>query len=527
MYQCKSHITVFGRNPMIESALSQIRPLEHFVHEIAVEFVLKQEVLKKSDVIIWNLEGDMTPSSLRSRCKSGAVLVYCAGREAIDQLTLDDLEAVDEFWELPLNQNRITISVTRIMEQIKLRYDLYMTEAYLDTVIDSIPDMLWFKALDGAHVKVNKAFCSVVGKTREEVTGRDHCYIWGVSPEDFEKGEASCRESEAAVIRAGHTLQFTEEVKSSRGMRQLRTYKTPIMDRDGETVLGTVGIGHDVTDFANMSAEIEILLQSMPYAILLWNNNGRILNANVKFEEYFRVDRNSVIGRDYDEWLAGAFEEKSSINSEGYVESKVFSEDGTGKMLEIHENAVYDVFHNVVGKLCIFRDVTVERDLEKQIRHSSNTDFLTGLYNRRCFYQYIHNNRGDKMVSLMYIDLDRFKQVNDTCGHKVGDAVLIHTADILNELFPDDFVARLGGDEFLVVRLGECSVMRLEQEAEKLIEKVQKNFSESSHVKYLSASVGIAQSRDPNVDIDLLLQHSDQALYQAKKAGRSCYWVYR
>ncbi|MCB7059879.1 PAS domain-containing protein, partial [Eggerthella lenta] len=71
-----------------------------------------------------------------------------------------------------------------------------------------------------------------------------------------------------------------------------------------------------------MSAEIEILLQSMPYAILLWDNNGKILNANRKFEEYFRLPREEVIGQDYDEWLAGAFEEQRFINSEGYVEAR-------------------------------------------------------------------------------------------------------------------------------------------------------------------------------------------------------------
>ena len=80
-------------------------------------------------------------------------------------------------------------------------------------------------------------------------------------------------------------------------MRQLRTYKSPIVDRDGVTVLGTVGIGHDVTDLVNMSAEIEILLQSMPYAILLWDNNGKILNANRKFEEYFKLPKEAVIGQ--------------------------------------------------------------------------------------------------------------------------------------------------------------------------------------------------------------------------------------
>ncbi|MFR3753344.1 MAG: PAS domain-containing protein [Enterocloster sp.] len=148
----------------------------------------------------------------------------------------------------------------------------------------------------------------------------------GVSPDDYENGEASCRESEDAVIKERRTLQFTESVKASHGMRQLRTYKSPIVDRDGITVLGTVGIGHDVTDLVNMSAEIEILLQSMPYAILLWDNNGKILNANRKFEEYFKLPKEAVIGQDYDAWIAGAFEEQRTINSEGYVEARVSPE---------------------------------------------------------------------------------------------------------------------------------------------------------------------------------------------------------
>ena len=329
------------------------------------------------------------------------------------------------------------------------------------------------------------------------------------------------------MILARRTLQFTEEVKCSRGMRQLRTYKTPIVDRDGETVLGTVGIGHDVTDLGNMGAEIEILLQSMPYAILLWNNRGRILNANAKFEEYFQISKIQVLGKDYEEWFAAAFEGHRTINSEGYVEARAALSDAFGKMLEIHENSIYDIFHNVVGKLCIFRDVTVERDLEKQILHSSNTDFLTGLYNRRYFYQYIHGSRGNKSVSLLYIDLDWFKAVNDTYGHKVGDAVLTGTARTLVESFPNDFVARLGGDEFLVARLGECSVEQLEKEAGEFLAKLNARFQASREMSSLSASIGIAQGTDSHMDIDLLIQHSDQALYQAKKEGRSRYCVYR
>lgn len=526
MYQCKLQITVFSRDTMLAEVIRSIDPLEQFSHSVTVCGEYDPVSLETGHLVVWDLDRAVLPSSLRGGCRERAVLVYCGEKAWIDGLAPEELEAADEFWDHPLNGGRIRTCVKRILKQIKLDYDYYMTQTYLDTAIDSLPDMLWFKALDGTHVKVNRAFCSVVGKDREDVTGRDHCYIWGVSPDDFENGEASCRKSEEAVMRARRTLQFTEEVKCSRGMRQLRTYKTPVIDRDGETILGTVGIGHDVTDLGNMSAEIEILLQSMPYAILLWNNRGRIINANAKLEEYFQTSKAQVLGKDYNEWIAEAFEEQRMINSEGFVEARVALESGQGKMLEIHENSIYDIFHNVVGKLCIFRDVTVERNLERQILHSSNTDFLTGLYNRRCFYQYIHNNRGDRRVSLLYIDLDRFKEVNDTYGHQVGDAVLTRTAEALMESFHDDFVARIGGDEFLVARLGECSMDQLRQEADAFIKKIGAKFQSSEQMGTLSASIGIAQTDDPSVDIDLLLQHSDQALYRAKKEGRARYWVY-
>ena len=512
---------------MVGEVAGSIQPMEHFSHSLAVRDMPDPGTIRESGLIIWNLDTGELPSELRLNCKKDAVLVVCGERQWTDRLAACDLEAADEVWTRPLIREQVRVRIKRFLEVIKLRRDLYMTQNYLDTAIDSIPDMLWFKSLDGTHVKVNKAFCSVVGREREDVTGRGHCYIWGVSPDDLENGEDSCKESEDAVIRARRTLQFTEEVKCSQGMRQLRTYKSPIIDMDGTTILGTVGIGHDVTDLGNMSTEIEILLQSMPYAILLWNNKGMIVNVNAKFEEYFQTLKEQVLGEDYYKWRAGTFEEQHTINSEGYLEARAALRDGTEKMLEIHENSIYDIFNLVVGILCIFRDVTTERDLERQILKSSNTDFLTGLYNRRYFYQYIHDHRWNRAVSLMYIDLDRFKGVNDTYGHKVGDAVLSRTAVLLTECFPNDFVARLGGDEFLVARLGDCTVERLELEAGGFLDRMTSAFQESDQMCTVSASIGIAQSNRPDLDVDVLLQRSDLALYEAKRKGRSRYCVYQ
>lgn len=527
MYHCKLKITVFSKNKKLIEMVQSTKALPQFTHEVVVCDAVNLALFRESHIIIWDLAISMIPSTIRQEAQKDAIIIFCTIRKQIDTLNFIDLHAVDELWELPLNIQRAQIDLERILERFKLNYDLYLTKAYLDTAIDSIPDMLWFKALDGTHVKVNKAFCSVVGKTRADVTGKDHCYIWGISPEDYETSAATCSESEEAVIKERRTLQFTEAVQSSEGMRQFRTYKSPIFDRDGSTILGTVGIGHDVTDLVNMSTEIEILLHSMPYAILIWNKSGKIINVNAKFETYFHINKEDIVGMDYGAWNAVAFKDQYVVNNNGSVEAKVWQEDGTEKILEIIEDAIYDIFQNEVGKLCIYRDVTLERGLEERILQSLNTDFLTGLYNRRCFYQYIQENRGKQAVSLFYIDLDQFKLVNDTYGHKVGDAVLYSAAEIIRNFFKEDFVARLGGDEFLVVRLGQCDIAQLKHEAGLLIEKMKDVFQRSKQMCVLSASVGIAQTQNPDMDIDSLLQHSDSALYQAKQTGRSKYCVYQ
>ena len=166
-----------------------------------------------------------------------------------------------------------------------------------------------------------------------------------------------------------------------------------------------------------------------------------------------------------------------------------------------------------------------------QLSIEASIDELTGLLNRNAgknhLSEVLSSLKEDGLCTVALCDLNGLKWVNDTYGHKVGDAVLVHTADVLRRLFRDDFVARLGGDEFLVVRLGKCSMDQMEQEAEAFLKEMRTAFLAAEQTVSLSASVGIAQSSDSMVDIDALLQRSDQALYQAKKAGRSRYCVYR
>ena len=399
-----------------------------------------------------------------------------------------------------------------------------LTQTYLDTIIDSIPDLIWFKDVKGSHLKVNNGFCHAVGKKKEDVQGRGHYYIWDLKKEEYEQGEYICLESDEIVLEERRTCLFDEMVKSKQGMRQFKTYKSPLFDDDG-TILGTVGIAHDVTDLANMGAELEIFLRNMPFAILISGNDGRIINVNAKFEEYFAAKEKNIVGKPYEEWKHVIQKSLCKTYGEGHFEIRLHG-DGEERILEFHEEPIFDVFRNRVGQFCFCRDVTIERTFEHQIWISANTDALTGLYNRRFFYEYMNENRKENQLSLLYVDLDDFKKVNDAHGHHIGDGALELVARLMREAFPGDFIVRLGGDEFLICLVGERSLAFLEEKANRLLQSLLEAFQVSDYLRVMSASIGIASSADPRTKLDDLVRQSDIAMYAAKQSGKSRCCVY-
>lgn len=526
MYHYVFNIVIFSHNHILESIANRMIPMEQFEYKIQTFQASDEQVLSKGDIILWDLPFHGGPIELRKHCKKSACLIICATTGEITEMSDEDFQMADDYWEKPFDQRLLKYRFQKLLDYIKLQKDEYLNRIYLDTLIDSLPDMVWFKNCEGIHLKVNRTFCNTVGKNMDDIVGWDHCHIWNVSHDDPNSGELACKESERIVVEKGKTCQFIETVKSQHGIRQFITYKSPLVDEYGN-IMGTVGMGHDITDLENLGTELEIFLRSMPFAILICNDEGYVTNVNEKFECYFNIQKEQIIGMQYNKWVATAFEADKIVNSEGFVEARVCAgESKQQRILELREESIRDVFQNVAGLLCIYRDVTVERKLEQQILLNSNTDFMTGLYNRRCFYQYVHNNRCDKTVSLLYVDLDNFKAVNDTYGHQIGDKALICTSKLLKECFCNEFIARIGGDEFLVAIFGECSIRELKNKAQHFLERMSENFQSIPQFMKLSASIGIAQTNDPNLDIDLLIQESDTALYEAKQQGRGRYCVY-
>lgn len=522
MYHCDLLIRILSESPQLEQALRTVTPPDRLSCQFETCSHLSERSLTDCSILILDLPG-CCASNVLSRIPPPIQVVLCAAPQALASVQDDAGLRCEDLWPKPFSPQFAAARFSRLLEGVKVRKDCYLAQAYLDTAINSIPDLVWFKDLRGSHVKVNDAFCHAVGKTKQDVQGRGHYYIWDLEPDEYAKGEYVCLETEEEVLRRRETCLFDEKVKSKHGLRQFKTYKSPIFDEAGE-LIGTVGVAHDVTDLENIGTELEIVLNSVPFAILVKNEDGVVINANEKFSDFFRTPREKILGRDYERWKVGALSDLKPIKA-GYAEAALET-GGATRIFEIHEESIFDIFNNAVGQMCIYRDVTGERMLEQQIIHNSNTDFLTGLYNRRCFYEYISKERGKLALSLVYVDLDHFKQVNDTYGHQAGDEALLLTARLLQESFPEAFIARLGGDEFLIALLGPWSTAALEERAEKMLRRMEASFHAKRQFCILSASVGIAQTGDPSISVDELLRRGDQALYAAKQHGRARCCVY-
>ena len=177
--------------------------------------------------------------------------------------------------------------------------------------------------------------------------------------------------------------------------------------------------------------------------------------------------------------------------------------------------------------------IAIERKRsEELIRHQASYDALTDLPNRRMFLNRLHSEiaraeRAGSQVALLFIDLDRFKGVNDTLGHEVGDRLLVSAAARIRRCVREaDLVARLGGDEFVVLASDVTDITRLARLAEMIVAALEEPFLIDLHVAYVSASIGIASYPADAPSPDRLVSCADQAMYAAKDAGRNGYRFY-
>ncbi len=410
MYHYYTTLAVVGLPKDCAEAVSKMPPLKGFTRETnsydKLADVPKAD-RRKVNMIILSDDSPWTKEELKARHDEGVYIMLCTSRA--DKIDIEVIDMLLEIWPLPLTAELARHGFRRMQRRVKADKDAWIIKNCLDIVIETLPDMVWFKDMPGCHLKVNDAFCEAVGKAKEEVTDKFHNDIWGYPKPGEEDGAAICHRSELKVAEAGHTCLFDEEINhAQRGLCQLKVYKTP----------------------------------------------------------------------------------------------------------------VYDENHDVIGTVGIARDITRERESQEKILNMARTDALTSLSNRRYFYEYVENHRGKKPLTLCYIDLDHFKELNDTHGHQAGDAALLSIAELLKITFPNDFITRLGGDEFVVALFDEADRESVTQRLNILNKVAHDFFSLSPSLSMLTMSIGVAMDLTGELPLDTLLQQGDDALYYSKETER-------
>ncbi|TGE37819.1 EAL domain-containing protein [Desulfosporosinus fructosivorans] len=203
----------------------------------------------------------------------------------------------------------------------------------------------------------------------------------------------------------------------------------------------------------------------------------------------------------------------------------------TGSSIAIEDSAapIRDRTETVLGGVLVFHDVSYKRNLMKELAHHAHHDALTGLPNRLNFNECLHqalarSKRKQGMLAVMFLDLDRFKLINDTMGHNLGDKLLKDIADRIRQTLREgDTIARQGGDEFLVL----LPEIKDELEVKSVTERILRVFSQSlmldGNEVYMSTSIGIALYPTDGSDLETLVKHADTAMYYAKEQGRNNY----
>lgn len=202
--------------------------------------------------------------------------------------------------------------------------------------------------------------------------------------------------------------------------------------------------------------------------------------------------------------------------------------DGELRYIQARARVYTDEAGKAVRLVGINEDITERRQLLDQLDQQAHQDYLTGLFNRRYFMEegqmeLARAQRYSNTLSLLMLDIDHFKDINDSHGHKAGDIVLQKLSEIMREtLRTVDIIGRLGGEEFAIM-LPETDLQKATEVAERLRENIARTdvVLEAGLPLHFTVSIGVATLQDKDVNLDIMLNHADRALYQAKQSGRN------
>ena len=426
----------------------------------------------------------------------------------------------------------------RHVERKQTEKQLTSEKIKLHALIQSIPDLIWLKDVNGVYQFCNQRFEQFFGVKEAAILGKTDYDFLDKDLADFFHAKDANVIQEAIVQVNEEFLTFAD---SGGYQGYFETLKAPLRDSDGK-VVGVLGISRDITERKTIEKELRIsaIAFEAQEGIFVTDKSNRIIKVNKAFTDITGYTAEEMIGNTPKLLQSGRHDAVfyndlwESIHNTGKWAGEIWNRRKNGEIYPQYMivTAVKNLRNEITNYVATFNDITLRRANADEIERLAFHDTLTNLPNRRLLYDRLKqalaaSHRNNSSGGLLFIDMDNFKNLNDTLGHEIGDLLLIQVAErLLSCVRESDTVARLGGDEFVVLLEDlendmSKAAAQIEICGKKILLALAQIYQLNTHRYHITASIGAALFNGYEHTPDELLRQSDIAMYQVKGAERN------
>ena len=438
------------------------------------------------------------------------------------------------FWFYLLVLSTVGLSLALfVYERNQAENSLSASQEKLRALFEMAPIGMARNTMDGRYMEANDALLAMVGYTLEELNNLTY---WHLTPQEYARQESQ----QLLMLKTGGRYGPYEKEYIHRDGRRIAVRLNGVLiagDKGESYIWSTI---EDISE--RKKTEESMLLANLVYknsseAIMVSNAAGDIIAVNPAFTSMTGYTPDEIKGKNAKVLSSGHHDRTfyedmwRQIDTTGAWKGEIWDRRKNGEIYAewLSINTVFNEDGSVHRRVALFTDITQKKQSEELLWRQTNFDLITELPNRHMFRDCLQREikeaqATDQSLALLLLDIDHFKEVNDTLGHGMGDHMLKDVAQrLLGCVRQTDTVARLGGDEFTVIMTGKDIYGNVERLAQRILQQMSEPFQLAGEGVYASISIGIALCPDDATDLDELLKNADQAMYAAKNLGRNRY----
>jgi diguanylate cyclase (GGDEF)-like protein/PAS domain S-box-containing protein len=469
-------------------------------------------------------------------------------REEIDGLRLATLKQEKQI--LVITQSMDAMLSESEQQKGKLKEKVRQQQAlsrFVDRIMDTMDDLLFVIDTEGRILRLNTAVKRGLGLSEAELLGTGIDDLLLPAEQQRLAGQLPALPwpvrsvlLETVRLNGNYTGEHALLGKNRDNPKSIYWLKSSLLHSEQGKLEGAVVTALDITELKNRETRLRLsvkVFESSSEAIFITDPQGTFLEVNAAFCSITGYERSEVLGQNTrilkSELHEPAFYEGlwQTLLNKGVWKGEIWDRRKNGEFcpMLLSINAVIDEWGQLTHYVAISTDISHQKQTEQELKQLAYYDVLTSLPNRFMFKGRLEREifsaqRNNTRLALFFLDLDHFKNINDTLGHWAGDCLLqIIATRIQSCLRKTDTVARLGGDEFTIILPGLNGIADATEIARKLVDAISGPVQIKEHTIYVGASIGIAVFPDDGNDFDTLTRHADIAMYASKAKGRGMF----